>query len=200
MNETPDLPPSDDEAEAPFTAQIARQFVSLNQWLSLYASSEMLDTELICWFHRYAFESAFPMYAGVLRGEDLPFEAEFGRFRGVSYRECERALDDLHRKIHRYMEQHAGASGADQQELGLQLAAIHHGEFIRIHPFVNGNGRTGRVWVNYFAARYGLTFVELQREHDYEYLEAIRAYLDRGRTDGLLDVLRGRMRPNRAAE
>jgi hypothetical protein len=96
MNQAADLPPWDDDAEAPFTAEIARRFVSINQWLSLCAKTEMLDTELLCWFHHFAFGSAFPMYAGVLRSETLPVEAEFGRFHGVSYREVERALDDLH--------------------------------------------------------------------------------------------------------
>jgi fido (protein-threonine AMPylation protein) len=200
MSVAPDFSPWDDEAEAPFTEQIFENFYLLSQWLRVHAKSRLITTTLVRHFHRVAFGQAFPRYAGVLRGDDLPVEAEFGRFRGVPYREVERALDELHRKIQGYMEQFKGSSGADQQELGLQLAATHHGEFIRIHPFVNGNGRTGRVCVNYFAARYGLTFVELQREHDYEYLEAIRAYLDRGRIDGLLHVLRGRMQPSEHLE
>jgi hypothetical protein len=28
----------------------------------------------------------------------------------------------------------------------LLLAAILHGEWVRIHPFANGNGRTARLW------------------------------------------------------
>lgn len=38
----------------------------------------------------------------------------------------------------------------------LQLCAILHGEWVRIHPFANGNGRTGRLWANWAALRYGL--------------------------------------------
>jgi fido (protein-threonine AMPylation protein) len=41
-------------------------------------------------------------------------------------------------------------------EAVLRLAAIAHGEWIRIHPFANGNGRTARLWANWVAARYGL--------------------------------------------
>jgi Fic family protein len=43
-----------------------------------------------------------------------------------------------------------------------QLAAIvevcgwAHAEWVRIHPFANGNGRTARLWVNSIAGRYGL--------------------------------------------
>jgi Fic family protein len=45
----------------------------------------------------------------------------------------------------------------------LKLCAWAHAEWIRIHPFANGNGRTARVWANYIAARYGLPpFVRLR--------------------------------------
>lgn len=41
-------------------------------------------------------------------------------------------------------------------EAVLLLAAELHGEWIRIHPFVNGNGRTARLWANWALIRYGL--------------------------------------------
>lgn len=45
----------------------------------------------------------------------------------------------------------------------LELLAWVHGEWIRIHPFVNGNGRTARVLANSVAMRYGLPpFVRLR--------------------------------------
>lgn len=47
------------------------------------------------------------------------------------------------------------------------LAAIVHGEWIRIHPFVNGNGRAARVWTAFIAFRYGLpAFVKLKPRPD----------------------------------
>jgi hypothetical protein len=45
----------------------------------------------------------------------------------------------------------------------LNLCAGLHGEWIRIHPFANGNGRTARLWANWAALRYGLPpFVRLR--------------------------------------
>jgi hypothetical protein len=38
----------------------------------------------------------------------------------------------------------------------LTLCAVLHGEWVRIHPFANGNGRTARLWSNWAALRYGL--------------------------------------------
>jgi len=44
---------------------------------------------------------------------------------------------------------------ADQQAAVIDLCAWVHAEWVRIHPFVNGNGRTARLWANSLAVRYG---------------------------------------------
>jgi hypothetical protein len=38
----------------------------------------------------------------------------------------------------------------------VELAATVHGEWVHIHPFANGNGRTARLWANWVLVRYGL--------------------------------------------
>jgi prophage maintenance system killer protein len=38
----------------------------------------------------------------------------------------------------------------------IDLAAWAHSEWVRIHPFANGNGRTARAWANFLLARYGV--------------------------------------------
>lgn len=49
----------------------------------------------------------------------------------------------------------------------IRLCALTHGEWIRIHPFANGNGRTARLWANWFAVRYGLPpFVRIKPRPD----------------------------------
>jgi hypothetical protein len=45
---------------------------------------------------------------------------------------------------------------ADDLAAILTLSAWAHSEWVRIHPFANGNGRTARLWVNSIAMRYGL--------------------------------------------
>ncbi|MSQ51169.1 MAG: Fic family protein [Betaproteobacteria bacterium] len=44
----------------------------------------------------------------------------------------------------------------DELESVIILCAWSHGEWVRIHPFPNGNGRTARILVNGIAQRYGL--------------------------------------------
>lgn len=38
----------------------------------------------------------------------------------------------------------------------IDLAAWAHSEWVRIHPFANGNGRTARAWANFLLARYSI--------------------------------------------
>ena len=51
-----------------------------------------------------------------------------------------------------------GARPATSAELAtvVTLAAVAHGEWVRIHPYANGNGRVARVWANWVALRYGM--------------------------------------------
>jgi Fic family protein len=52
---------------------------------------------------------------------------------------------------------------ADQLAAVLDLCAWAHAEWVRIHPFANGNGRTARLLANGIAMRYGLPpFVRLR--------------------------------------
>lgn len=45
----------------------------------------------------------------------------------------------------------------------VELSAGAHGEWIRIHHYANGNGRTARLWANWVAVRYGLpSFVRIK--------------------------------------
>lgn len=61
------------------------------------------------------------------------------------------------------------------------LTAVVHGEWIRIHPFVNGNGRTARLWAAYVSLRYGLpVYVALKpRPADVAYARAAKASMGR---------------------
>jgi fido (protein-threonine AMPylation protein) len=52
---------------------------------------------------------------------------------------------------------------ADQLAAIIDLCAWVHAEWVRIHPFANGNGRTARLWANSLAMRYGVPpFVRLR--------------------------------------
>ena len=45
---------------------------------------------------------------------------------------------------------------ADGLAAVIDVCAWAHAEWIRVHPFANGNGRAARVWVNFLLMRYDL--------------------------------------------
>ncbi|MBN1156800.1 Fic family protein [Candidatus Woesearchaeota archaeon] len=56
----------------------------------------------------------------------------------------------------------------------LVLAAIFHHKFEKIHPFIDGNGRTGRMLMNYIIMKSNYPPVIIHRKFRSEYLEALR--------------------------
>lgn len=125
-------------------------------------------------WHRSLYEGIprpFDYYAGEVRDSDprfpelIDYEVEVGGELGVP---C--ALVPAALKAFQTRAQAASArldreipSGVDPSLLTpvqlhgvLTFCAVLHGEWVRIHPFANGNGRTARLWANWAALRYGL--------------------------------------------
>ena len=56
----------------------------------------------------------------------------------------------------------------------LVLATIFHHKFEKIHPFMDGNGRTGRMLMNYILIQNGYPPIVIHKKTRAEYLEALR--------------------------
>jgi fido (protein-threonine AMPylation protein) len=125
-------------------------------------------------WHRNLYEGIarpFPYYAGEVRDSDerfpelIDYEVEVGGRRGVPAVMVPAVLAQFETSA-----QAASARldaeipvGVEIHDLTprqlhgvLTLCALLHGEWVRIHPFANGNGRTARLWANWAALRYGL--------------------------------------------
>ena len=55
----------------------------------------------------------------------------------------------------------------------VELAALFHYRYIRIHPFEDGNGRIARLLVNYILSRHGYPMIVIRSRNKSEYLEAL---------------------------
>ncbi len=118
----------------------------------------------------------------MVQGTEIPDDAYRGGFRGdahpalVDYEvtvgglPTTRACDvpgEMHKLMSELQQRVACLDEVDKQgdpsvldpdfvKAVLETAAWLHCEWVRIHPFVNGNGRTARMWVLWLCGRYGL--------------------------------------------
>ena len=70
-------------------------------------------------------------------------------------------------------------TSTDQLSAVIEVCAWAHAEWVRIHPFANGNGRTARLWANFIAMRYDLPpFVALRPRPRDDYSKASAAAMD----------------------
>lgn len=82
------------------------------------------------------------------------------------YRHIKNFYEDIYRK---------------ESELNqIEWAAWMHAEFVRIHPFQDGNGRTSRLIMNYQLMSNGFPAVSISKENRLEYFNALEEYAVRG--------------------
>ena len=63
---------------------------------------------------------------------------------------------------------------------GIELAAWTHAEFVRIHPFLDGNGRTSRLLMNYQLLSRGFLPISIAKEDRLDYYNALDKYAAQG--------------------
>lgn len=131
-------------------------------------------------------------HTNVMQGLDVPDQNFVGRFRGeervenINVRvgrhfgvdagqvasELTRFEQTLQRAVQRLDQllPHGTKLNTDATLAILELCAWAHAEWVRIHPFANGNGRIARLLANSLAMRYELPpFVRLRPRPDGEY-------------------------------
>lgn len=62
----------------------------------------------------------------------------------------------------------------------IELAAWTHAEFVKIHPFPDGNGRTSRLIMNYQLMTSGFPAISVAKEDKLEYFKALDVYAVEG--------------------
>lgn len=71
----------------------------------------------------------------------------------------------------------------------IELSAWTHAEFVRIHPFVDGNGRTSRMIMNYQLMAQGFLPVSIAKENRLEYFDALEVYAVNGDLQPFADMI-----------
>lgn len=71
----------------------------------------------------------------------------------------------------------------------IELAAYTHTEFLRIHPFIDGNGRTSRLLLNYQLLSKGFLPINIKRSERDEYYSLINEYAVTGNLEPFINFI-----------
>lgn len=78
---------------------------------------------------------------------------------------------------------------SDLESFFTDKIARFHLDFETVHPFCDGNGRMGRVVVNYQLTRMGFPPVIIRNKEKQDYYAAFREYGERGRANGMEKIV-----------
>lgn len=78
----------------------------------------------------------------------------------------------------------------------VEWAAVRHAEFEAVHPFLDGNGRAGRLAMNYLLMLYGYPPAIIQKAQRPRYLRALERAQASGETRALAELVARSVRDN----
>lgn len=116
-------------------------------------------------------------------------------FTGGVYRNCEvRITGAKHRPpaptdMYVQVKSFFGNLSDDNDMNSIELAAYTHAEFVKIHPFEDGNGRTSRLIMNYQLMINGFLPVSIVKENRLSYFEALEEYAVNGNLTPFADMI-----------
>jgi len=143
-------------------------------------TGQPISTTLILKIHRIAFGRLYD-WAGKWRDTEVVVGQLIPPLPIQVLQSMYQFIDNLNFKI----------SISDSRQQQIECLVFAHYEFIRIHPFKNGNGRTGRILMNLVAMQFGYQPLALYHREGASrkiYIEAMKLG-DNGDYRGLFDLI-----------
>lgn len=94
--------------------------------------------------------------------------------------------NDMYNQIKRFYDDLVWKKGSLNP---IEYVAWTHAEFMRIHPFIDGNGRTSRLLMNYQLISDGFLPVSIAKENRLDYYNALEAYALQGELEQFADLV-----------
>ena len=169
------LPKSDDYYRAKDVEEMNGHFLMFNKMLDTL--DESLSQELIKQFH-------FELKSGV-------FEDRANGYAIGDYKQRPNMIGMYQTVRPENVNQEMGflMNWYSSQEVNLSVLAEFHARYESIHPFQDGNGRTGRLILFRECLKNGVVPVVIEDINRSEYLEALKKYREEKKLDKLITLL-----------
>jgi Fic family protein len=130
-------------------------------------TNEEVSLELIKKLHKLCFKDSKP-FAGKIRKVDVAVKNRYGEILhlGAPFAQLPFLLNEM---VSWYKKNKNGFKP-------LVLAAIMHDQFEHIHPFQDGNGRVGRLLLNFILIKNKLPPINISLENRAEYYQTLQEY------------------------
>lgn len=136
-------------------------------------TKERISLNLIKKLHLMVFRNSKP-FAGKFRGRGIEVVVA-DRWGNVVHRGAPQGkVPSLLRELAEWYEKNR------RKYHPIVLAAVVHNQFENIHPFQDGNGRVGRLLLNYVLLKHGMPPVNIELKNRGEYYSALQAYQKQG--------------------
>ena len=169
--EKKEIPKNSDELE---TVNVARAIDYIK------ATKDEFSLNLIKEIHKICFEGT-KHFAGQLRKVEVIIKDGLGNIihQGAPVKKVESLLKELVKWYVKHKKKYSP----------LLLAALVHNQFEHIHPFQDGNGRVGRLLLNYILLKHNYPPVNIRLKDRQRYYEALRAFDKTGDIKPMLKFL-----------
>lgn len=141
--------------------EVANHNKAFNYAKEKIVEGRSLDENLIKDFHQTLMENI--IQGGIYRNHDVSIT-------GATH--TPPTPNEMYAQIKYFYYEIQGKSEIDP----IELAAWTHAEFVRIHPFPDGNGRTSRLIMNYQLMSAGLLPINIRTENRLGYYDALDKY------------------------
>lgn len=161
--ETVKLLKEDISPNKPFKDQI-ESFSHQKVFMDMIANTKPLSIALIKKWHKDMFKGAKPDIAGKFRKKNVrvaQYKAPHHMDLSYLLQEFIDWYKDNRNKMH-----------------AVEFAALTHLKFVKIHPFMDGNGRIGRMLLNYILHKNGYPMMTVEYNNRESYYEALDKYDD----------------------
>lgn len=162
----PECPPWELPESAADVPSVATGLIDFQRFVYTNSKKYILQHGDLKTWHGKIFRNSVPLpyYAGNYRADDqskpcLAQDVQVDNIPGAPFGDVSRLMRELSSEMRqwivatdRYVA--SGPSPVNRARAVLQLAAVYSGRFLKIHPFLNCNGRTSRMIANYILHRY----------------------------------------------
>ncbi len=140
-----------------------------------YGSNQQLDEKIVKNIHALLMENIF--IGGIYRNVDVYIS-------GAQH--TPPSPSELYRNIKDF---YADLTWKGRELNPIELASWTHAEFVKIHPFPDGNGRTSRLIMNYQLMANGFPPVSIAKENRLEYFNTLESYAVEGKLSPFAEMV-----------